>query len=213
MYLSRFGATPPRQGSRTMPWVIAPPPRRSCQVKQLLKVYTEWEASPEVSCIILKGAGGKVGWVRRQGLARRLCSACLLPAAMLSSSSQGCRRHQRREKRMDAFCERSRVCQSRRAAARPCGAPGSPRDARPQTPRPESHWAQAFCAGGDVKTVALWARDGEVNKGAGFFQAEYEVDHLIHTLRKPHVALIDGITFGGGVGVSVHGAFAVATEK
>jgi enoyl-CoA hydratase/carnithine racemase len=36
---------------------------------------------------------------------------------------------------------------------------------------------------------------------------------LISQLRTPHVALVDGITFGGGVGVSVHGSFRVATER
>ena len=46
-----------------------------------------------------------------------------------------------------------------------------------------------------------------------FFTSEYQTDHLIATLAKPHVALIDGICFGGGVGLSVHGTFRVATER
>ena len=46
-----------------------------------------------------------------------------------------------------------------------------------------------------------------------FFRSEYKLNHLISRLRKPHVALIDGITMGGGVGVSVHGTFRVATER
>lgn len=54
---------------------------------------------------------------------------------------------------------------------------------------------------------------GDTQAGSDFFQTEYLLDHLIHTLRKPHVALIDGITFGGGAGVSVHGTFRVATER
>lgn len=46
-----------------------------------------------------------------------------------------------------------------------------------------------------------------------FFQEEYQLNALIGTLHIPYVALIDGITMGGGVGLSVHGRFRVATEK
>lgn len=46
-----------------------------------------------------------------------------------------------------------------------------------------------------------------------FFHSEYRLNYLISRLRTPHVALIDGITMGGGVGVSVHGTFRVATER
>nr|XP_040150533.1 3-hydroxyisobutyryl-CoA hydrolase, mitochondrial isoform X2 [Ictidomys tridecemlineatus] len=44
---------------------------------------------------------------------------------------------------------------------------------------------KAFCAGGDIRA----------------------------SLQKPYIAFIDGITMGGGVGISVHGQFRVATEK
>jgi len=42
---------------------------------------------------------------------------------------------------------------------------------------------------------------------------EYQLNHLIATYPKPVVSLLDGITMGGGVGLSVHAPFRVATEK
>jgi len=47
---------------------------------------------------------------------------------------------------------------------------------------------------------------------ADFFRAEYRLNRRIHTLAKPYIALIDGITMGGGVGISVHGSHRIATE-
>lgn len=46
-----------------------------------------------------------------------------------------------------------------------------------------------------------------------FFHHEYTTNLAIHLLDKPHIALIDGITMGGGVGVSVHGPVRVASER
>ncbi|XP_028661913.1 3-hydroxyisobutyryl-CoA hydrolase, mitochondrial [Erpetoichthys calabaricus] len=71
---------------------------------------------------------------------------------------------------------------------------------------------KAFCAGGDIRAVA------DAGKAGGsliqdFFREEYILNNAIGTLRKPYVALIDGITMGGGVGLSVHGHFRVATER
>jgi enoyl-CoA hydratase/carnithine racemase len=77
---------------------------------------------------------------------------------------------------------------------------------------------KAFCAGGDVVTVVNQGQLAKANAReyrfpTDFFRTEYLVDHQIATLSKPHIALIDGITMGGGVGVSVHGRFRVATER
>jgi len=74
---------------------------------------------------------------------------------------------------------------------------------------------RAFCAGGDV--VAIYeARDEAVAAGgykADFFREEYQLIRRIHRFPKPFVALMDGITMGGGAGVAVNGGFRVATER
>ncbi|GBB93781.1 hypothetical protein RclHR1_02230007 [Rhizophagus clarus] len=76
---------------------------------------------------------------------------------------------------------------------------------------------KAFCAGGDVKRVVELAKkekNGEVGaKPLQFFEEEFQLNHLIATLDKPFVAFMDGITMGGGVGLSVHAPFRIATEK
>jgi enoyl-CoA hydratase len=71
---------------------------------------------------------------------------------------------------------------------------------------------RGFCAGGDIRILAdSGAKDGVAARG--FFHTEYQLNHLIQSYPKPFVALMDGVTMGGGVGVSVHGAFRVATER
>lgn len=69
---------------------------------------------------------------------------------------------------------------------------------------------KAFCAGGDVRAL-VESRD--VEAGKRFFTAEYSVDYLVGTYTIPYVALIDGVVMGGGVGLSVHSKYRVATEK
>ncbi|ORX45076.1 ClpP/crotonase [Hesseltinella vesiculosa] len=71
----------------------------------------------------------------------------------------------------------------------------------------------AFCAGGDVKTVVDLASEGKFEEACAFFQDEYQLDHLIATLKKPFISIMDGITMGGGVGLSVHAPFRIATEN
>jgi len=74
---------------------------------------------------------------------------------------------------------------------------------------------RAFCAGGDVRAIYEAGRgiSGDRALTSVFFREEYELIRRIHRYPKPYVAIIDGITMGGGAGVSVNGAFRVATER
>jgi enoyl-CoA hydratase len=73
---------------------------------------------------------------------------------------------------------------------------------------------RAFCAGGDVRAVyeAGRAISGDPELPAVFFREEYELIREIHRFPKPYVAIIDGVTMGGGAGISVNGAYRIATE-
>lgn len=71
---------------------------------------------------------------------------------------------------------------------------------------------KAFCAGGDVRSITLDCKKGG-DYGKNLFRTEYLANSLISTYTIPYVALIDGITMGGGLGLSVHGHYRVATEK
>ncbi|KAM7314303.1 3-hydroxyisobutyryl-CoA hydrolase, mitochondrial [Ixodes scapularis] len=72
--------------------------------------------------------------------------------------------------------------------------------------------SKAFCSGGDVKAIAE-TKGQDTNLRDAFFREEYRLNNLIASLTIPYVALLDGVTMGGGVGLSVHGTFRVATER
>lgn len=63
---------------------------------------------------------------------------------------------------------------------------------------------RGLCAGGDVLEIRadVLATGGEV--AAEFFASEYRLDAATADLAKPYVAIMDGYTFGGGVGLSAH---------
>ncbi|WP_448661819.1 enoyl-CoA hydratase/isomerase family protein [Sphingomonas sp. CJ20] len=70
---------------------------------------------------------------------------------------------------------------------------------------------RGFCAGGDIRMI------GESGAGDGaaareFFRIEYQLNHRLFTYAKPVVAFMDGVTMGGGVGISQPAKFRVATE-
>lgn len=70
---------------------------------------------------------------------------------------------------------------------------------------------RAFCAGGDVRFIYQLGRANHAEQMA-FFETEYRLNYLIHTFKKPYIALMNGITMGGGVGISLHGTYPVASE-
>ena len=72
---------------------------------------------------------------------------------------------------------------------------------------------RAFCAGGDIRAVAGLARAEGPAAAMPFFVDEYRLNWRIKRLPKPYIALLDGITMGGGVGISVHGSHRIVTEN
>lgn len=72
---------------------------------------------------------------------------------------------------------------------------------------------KAFCAGGDVKSVVEAAIKGDKSVGRTFFREEYIINGIIGSYKIPYIAFIDGIVMGGGVGLSVHGKYRIATER
>lgn len=71
---------------------------------------------------------------------------------------------------------------------------------------------RGFCAGGDIRMLAdSGAKDGAAARR--FFFSEYRMNHRLFTYAKDVVAFMDGITMGGGVGLSQPCRFRVATEN
>ena len=72
---------------------------------------------------------------------------------------------------------------------------------------------RGFCSGGDIAFLRNSAlNDGGVS-GREFFHDEYQLNHRMFGYAKPIVAFMDGITMGGGVGISQPAKFRVATEN
>lgn len=71
---------------------------------------------------------------------------------------------------------------------------------------------RGFCAGGDVVMLARSGNE-DASDAKRFFFAEYRLNHLLFTYPKPTIAIMDGITMGGGVGISQPCDFRIATEN
>lgn len=76
----------------------------------------------------------------------------------------------------------------------------------------QSEGGRAFCAGGDVRAIYHHGREN-IQQKMEFFGHEYRLNEFIHDFGKPYIALMDGITMGGGVGISLHGSHPVASER
>jgi enoyl-CoA hydratase len=71
---------------------------------------------------------------------------------------------------------------------------------------------RGFCAGGDIRAIHQSGRTGS-DLAETFWREEYRLNARISRLRKPYVAVMDGITMGGGVGLSAHGSHRIVTER
>jgi enoyl-CoA hydratase/carnithine racemase len=71
---------------------------------------------------------------------------------------------------------------------------------------------KAFCAGGDIRALyESFKTSGSLHHE--FFAAEYPLDHFLHHFPKPYLALLDGITMGGGMGLAQGSHFRIVGER
>jgi len=71
---------------------------------------------------------------------------------------------------------------------------------------------RGFCAGGDIRLLHRSGKEG-TDEAETFWREEFLLNHAIARYPKPYVVLMDGITMGGGVGLSAHGSHRVVTER
>jgi enoyl-CoA hydratase len=71
---------------------------------------------------------------------------------------------------------------------------------------------RGFCAGGDIRMLAE-SGAGDASEAREFFRTEYRMNAALEAFPKPILSIVDGVTMGGGVGLTVHGSHRVATER
>jgi enoyl-CoA hydratase/carnithine racemase len=69
-----------------------------------------------------------------------------------------------------------------------------------------------FCAGGDIRFFHQAIQTGNPEL-EDFFTEEYALNHLIANYPKPYIAFMDGIVFGGGMGISQGASHRIVTER
>ncbi|NIF17824.1 enoyl-CoA hydratase/isomerase family protein [Pantoea sp. Cy-639] len=71
---------------------------------------------------------------------------------------------------------------------------------------------KGFCAGGDIRSLHDSFKAGE-KLHEDFFVEEYALDLCLHRYRKPVLALMDGFTLGGGMGLAQGCDLRIVTER
>lgn len=71
---------------------------------------------------------------------------------------------------------------------------------------------RAFCSGGDIRQIRDAVLDDRFEDGVAAFTDEYSLDLVIAQYPKPYVAVMEGYTMGGGMGISVHGSHRIVTD-
>ncbi|MCP1198276.1 3-hydroxyisobutyryl-CoA hydrolase [Notoacmeibacter sp. MSK16QG-6] len=72
---------------------------------------------------------------------------------------------------------------------------------------------KAFCAGGDLSELYRRGLSGDFAYGRQFWSDEYRLNAKIANAPVPYISVMDGITMGGGVGISAHGSHRIVTER
>ena len=72
---------------------------------------------------------------------------------------------------------------------------------------------KAFCAGGDIRALYDAKKGGNGKLLSEFFWHEYRLDYRIATYPKQLIAVMDGLTMGGGAGIGLNAPVRVATER
>ena len=72
---------------------------------------------------------------------------------------------------------------------------------------------RGFCAGGDIRRIAVDMRNSNLDDVSKFFLEEFSLDLMIHRSPKPVIVIADGITMGGGLGIASGADWVIATEK
>lgn len=72
---------------------------------------------------------------------------------------------------------------------------------------------RGFCAGGDVRELYGYTTGGHAAEALRFFRDEYRLNAMIARYPKPVVAIMDGITMGGGIGLAGHASIRIVTER
>lgn len=72
---------------------------------------------------------------------------------------------------------------------------------------------KAFCAGGDIAELYATGTAGDFDYGRRFWRDEYRMNLLLGRYPKPIVALMQGFTMGGGVGLACHASHRIVGES
>lgn len=76
-----------------------------------------------------------------------------------------------------------------------------------------SNHPKAFCAGGDIRMAHEAMKKNDQTLASTFFKEEYSLVYALATYPKPIISIIDGLCYGGGMGLTMHNKVRVITEN
>lgn len=76
-----------------------------------------------------------------------------------------------------------------------------------------SEHPKAFCAGGDIRAAYDAIQNQNIKHGLDFFNAEYKLVYDLASYPKTIISIVNGLCFGGGMGLSMHNHLRIVTEN